>query len=82
MLAYLAGRDILSLLVEGGPILHQAFIEAGLVDRVQRVVTPHELGTGVPAEADWAERLALTMPARHVMLGPDEMMEADVHRTD
>jgi len=82
VMAYLAGRDIMSLLVEGGPLLHEAFIEAALVDRVQRVVTPHELGTGVPAEADWAERLQLKTPVRHAMLGPDEMMEADVHRTD
>src|SRR5262249_41642848 len=42
-LARLAERGILSLLVEGGPTLHGALADAQLIDRVQRVVTPHVL---------------------------------------
>jgi diaminohydroxyphosphoribosylaminopyrimidine deaminase/5-amino-6-(5-phosphoribosylamino)uracil reductase len=71
----LGARDVVSLLVEGGPGLHRAFAEAGLVDRMQLVVAAHALGYGVPAFA---------MPApgrdgRH--LGDDRLVEFDVHGT-
>lgn len=45
----LAEREIQSLLIEGGPRLQQAWLDAGLVDAVQYVRTPARLGTGVPA---------------------------------
>ena len=51
VLARLAERGLLSVLLEGGPTLQAAFFAAGLVDRVQRVETPHVLGTGVGAAA-------------------------------
>jgi diaminohydroxyphosphoribosylaminopyrimidine deaminase/5-amino-6-(5-phosphoribosylamino)uracil reductase len=81
VLRWLAARDIVTLLVEGGPALHAAFAGAGLVDRVQVVVTPHELRQGVPgwdaadSESSWRGRA----PAR--MLGDDRLIEFDVHRT-
>jgi diaminohydroxyphosphoribosylaminopyrimidine deaminase/5-amino-6-(5-phosphoribosylamino)uracil reductase len=49
VLARLGALEVQSLLVEGGPALQTAFVDAGLVDRVQRVTTPDRLGAGVPA---------------------------------
>ena len=71
----LAARDVVTLLVEGGPTLHRAFAEAGLVDRMQLIVAPHALGYGVPAFA---------MPAGTSLarkLGDDFLVEFDVHGT-
>jgi diaminohydroxyphosphoribosylaminopyrimidine deaminase/5-amino-6-(5-phosphoribosylamino)uracil reductase len=81
VLRWLAARDIVTLLVEGGPALHAALADRGLVDRVQYVVTPHELREGLPASipSAWAEAIART-PARP--LGADRLIEFDVHRTD
>jgi diaminohydroxyphosphoribosylaminopyrimidine deaminase/5-amino-6-(5-phosphoribosylamino)uracil reductase len=79
----LAARDILSLLVEGGPALHAAFAEAELIDRAQWVVTPRELGTGVPL-APLFTRLVTPPhePSRVTQLGEDVLIEFDVHGTD
>lgn len=75
----LAEREIVSLLVEGGPALHQAFIDAGLVDRLQLISTPRTLTTGVrPASHD---KLRIG-PARVTQLGEDTLKEFDVHRLD
>ena len=80
VLAWLAGRDVQSLLVEGGPALHRAFAAAGLADRAQVVVASQVLATGVPAAID----IAVLDPAtiRRHRLGDDELMEGDVYRTD
>ncbi len=79
VLGRLADRQIVSLLVEGGPTLQQAFADAGLVDRLQWISTRPELGSGVRAMsrrgAEWAE-------PRRTRLGDDELMEFDVHRAD
>jgi len=59
----LAERQVQSLLVEGGPALQQAWVEAGLVDAVQFVQTPVILGDGVcvaPALRAWARNVAHT----------------------
>ncbi len=49
LLEELGSRGILQLLVEGGPTLHSAFIEEGLVDRLQVYIGPKLLGsTGRP----------------------------------
>ena len=45
-LARLARRDVMSLIVEGGPMLHEAFWRAGLVDRVELFVSPASIGAG------------------------------------
>jgi riboflavin biosynthesis pyrimidine reductase len=73
-LARLAARDVVSLLVEGGPQLQRAFAEAGLIDRMQLVRAPHALGYGVPA---------FVMPSGEEFtrrLGDDLLVEFDVHR--
>jgi riboflavin biosynthesis pyrimidine reductase len=43
-LARLARREITSLIVEGGPVLHEAFWTAGLVDRIELFVSPRGVG--------------------------------------
>lgn len=45
-LARLATQDVMSLIVEGGPVLHEAFWRAGLVDRVELFVSPAAIGSG------------------------------------
>jgi diaminohydroxyphosphoribosylaminopyrimidine deaminase/5-amino-6-(5-phosphoribosylamino)uracil reductase len=79
----LAARDILSLLVEGGPALHAAFAEAELIDRAQWVVTPRELGTGVPLAPLFTRLITPPRePSRVTQLGEDILIEFDVHGTD
>jgi diaminohydroxyphosphoribosylaminopyrimidine deaminase/5-amino-6-(5-phosphoribosylamino)uracil reductase len=52
VLAYLAERDVVGVLLEGGPTLAGAFVAAGLVDRVVAYVAPALLGAGRPALGD------------------------------
>jgi diaminohydroxyphosphoribosylaminopyrimidine deaminase/5-amino-6-(5-phosphoribosylamino)uracil reductase len=82
VLGRVAMREILSVLVEGGPTLHAAFADAGLVDRVQWVVTSHGLGTGVPAASAISPDVLADGRATVVQLGADRLIEFDVHRTD
>jgi diaminohydroxyphosphoribosylaminopyrimidine deaminase/5-amino-6-(5-phosphoribosylamino)uracil reductase len=49
LLGALAGREVVSVLLEGGPTLAGAFVAAGLVDRVVGYVAPALLGAGQPA---------------------------------
>jgi diaminohydroxyphosphoribosylaminopyrimidine deaminase / 5-amino-6-(5-phosphoribosylamino)uracil reductase len=77
-LALLHERSVRSLLVEGGPTLQRAFVAAGLVDRVELLITPHVLGSGgvrwdVPA-------LRFVPPDFVAPLGPDVSVVTDVHR--
>jgi diaminohydroxyphosphoribosylaminopyrimidine deaminase / 5-amino-6-(5-phosphoribosylamino)uracil reductase len=79
----LAALGVSSLVVEGGPTLHQAFWDASLVDRVELFVAPRTLG---PSGVDWMHladgslaRLA-DFSARPV--GDDVLIEGYVHRTD
>jgi len=76
---WLAARGISSLVVEGGALLHRAFWDAGLVDRVQIFRTPVTLGMrGV----EWLpEPLALTA-VTETSLGADTLVEGYVHRSD
>ena len=80
-LRVLASRGITSLLVEGGPQLQDAFAEAGLVDRVQTIVVPQSLGSGVPLPKLMGLESALAQ-AIVTHAGPDILREADVHRAD
>jgi len=82
VLARLAGHQILSLLVEGGPALQAAFFDSGLVDRVQWVMTTRTLGRGLPLEPGAGSQLHWEMPPRITRLGDDVLVEFDVHRTD
>jgi diaminohydroxyphosphoribosylaminopyrimidine deaminase/5-amino-6-(5-phosphoribosylamino)uracil reductase len=82
-LATLAGLGIQSLLVEGGPVLHDALWRARVVDAVRVIVTPRVLGAaGVP----WLASARFSVPSlRHVDVapcGPDVIIEGDVYRTD
>lgn len=80
-LRVLAGRDVTSLLVEGGPSLQDAFAGAGLVDRVQTIAVPRSLGAGVPLPKLLGLERALSQ-AVVTHAGPDILREADVHRAD
>lgn len=82
VLESLAARDIVTLLVEGGPALHAAFAEAGLIDRVQWIVTPRELGAGVPLVAAIRPGLGTAGPSHTRQLGEDLLIEFDVHGID
>ncbi len=79
-LGVLVRRDVHSLLVEGGPTLHAACWQAGVVDRVSQLVSDRVLGPDavrwdVPAWLNgWAPRA--------VPLGHDVLLEADVYGTD
>jgi len=82
LMRWLGARDITSLLVEGGPALHDAFFAAGLVDRVQLLVSPRRLGGGVrlasrlERDNEWLRRPVTRK------LGHDRLIEWDVHGTD
>ena len=81
---WLAARQVLSLLVEGGRALQDACDAEGLLDRVQGGVAARELGdaSAVPAAA-CIRRAAgdfATAPGR--ALGDDRLIEWNVHGTD
>ncbi|MDP9436221.1 MAG: dihydrofolate reductase family protein, partial [Actinomycetota bacterium] len=52
LLQALQDRSVVSVLLEGGPVLAAAFLRAGLVDRVVGYVAPALLGAGVAAVGD------------------------------
>lgn len=79
-LRQLAALDVLALLVEGGPTLHAALWQAGLIDQVCELVADRPLGArGVPAGLP---DMAAAARRRIVPLGTDVLMESDVHRAD
>lgn len=79
-LEQLASRGISSVIVEGGVALHRAFWDAGLVDRVQVYMTPHQLG---PKALEWLPfPLPGLGPITVRQLGADTLTEAYVHGTD
>jgi diaminohydroxyphosphoribosylaminopyrimidine deaminase / 5-amino-6-(5-phosphoribosylamino)uracil reductase len=82
-LIVLGEQGITSLMVEGGPTLHRAFWDAGLVDRVQIFRTPRSVGAdGV----SWLDANGVSPDRlddlRTVRLGDDVMIEGYVHRAD
>jgi diaminohydroxyphosphoribosylaminopyrimidine deaminase/5-amino-6-(5-phosphoribosylamino)uracil reductase len=82
VLNWLGARQVTSLLVEGGPALHQAFFEENLVDRCQIAVTPGVLREGTPVAPALAAGDRWAAPDAGRRLGPDRLVEWDVHRTD
>jgi diaminohydroxyphosphoribosylaminopyrimidine deaminase/5-amino-6-(5-phosphoribosylamino)uracil reductase len=64
----LAHRGVLSLLVEGGGVLHASFFEAGLVDKVHAIIAPKIVGgTSYPAVAgDGVARMSEAITLRDV----------------
>jgi diaminohydroxyphosphoribosylaminopyrimidine deaminase/5-amino-6-(5-phosphoribosylamino)uracil reductase len=79
-LSELVRRDVHALLVEGGPTLHRAFWQAGVVDRLSQLVSDRALG---PDAVRWdvPARVIGWVP-RTVPLGHDVLMEADVYGSD
>ena len=78
-LGALAAHGIQSLVVEGGPTLHQAAWDAGVVDYMQIYVAPMVLGSG-PVMAPGPATAAASLVERHVrLLGPDVLIEGYVH---
>jgi diaminohydroxyphosphoribosylaminopyrimidine deaminase / 5-amino-6-(5-phosphoribosylamino)uracil reductase len=82
-IASLLDAGVSSLLLEGGAAVHRAAWQARSVDRVRCYVAPRTLGeTGVawPMTPDFS--LAALGPVRAMPLGPDVLLEADVHGVD
>ena len=71
------------LLLEGGARLHQAVWEAGVTDRLRLYIAPVRLGSaGVPWVSSSRLSIAALGGGRPRYLGPDLLLEADVHRFD
>ncbi len=87
LLAWLAARDVTSVLVEGGGELNAAFLEAGLVDRVAVFVAPIVLGGRsaiTPVEGAGralAEAFRIVEPSVR-RIGNDVLVEGDVERPE
>ncbi len=83
-LRLLATRGVQSVIVEGGPTLHEAFWNASVVDRVQMYVTPRVLGEPGVAWRRTPDMLNASAPHdRSVRLfGDDVLIEGYVHRID
>jgi diaminohydroxyphosphoribosylaminopyrimidine deaminase/5-amino-6-(5-phosphoribosylamino)uracil reductase len=85
VLTALAERHVVDVLLEGGPRLAGAFVEAGLVDRLLTYVAPTLLGAGPQALGDAG--VGTITDAHHfvveqvTMSGPDVRVSA-VRRTD
>jgi diaminohydroxyphosphoribosylaminopyrimidine deaminase/5-amino-6-(5-phosphoribosylamino)uracil reductase len=72
---------IQSLLVEGGPALHAAFWDEGMVDYVRLYVSPVVLGTDGLALLEGRRFASTALFDRKVdQLGPDVVIEGYVHR--
>lgn len=81
LLRLLAGREVQSLLVEGGSRIHGAFVASGLVDSVAVFLAPRLVGAGVPIVQgrglDW-RKPAVLGPLSLCGLGGDILLTADV----
>jgi diaminohydroxyphosphoribosylaminopyrimidine deaminase/5-amino-6-(5-phosphoribosylamino)uracil reductase len=74
----LAAEGVQSLLLEGGPTLATAFLEADLVDKILVFVAPVLAGAGSPPTAQLGSpRTVSNLTARPV--GDDVLLEAYVH---
>ena len=80
-LALLGREGIRTLLVEGGPRLHAAFWEAGMIDEVQVFVAPDmHLPGGVPMLAGDGPCLAALADLAVEAVGDDVLVRGYVHR--
>lgn len=85
-LARLTQREVVHVLLEGGPRLAGAFVAAGLVDRVRWYLAPALLGAGAAALVDagittMAQALRLDV-VDVVRVGPDLRIDARVRREE
>jgi diaminohydroxyphosphoribosylaminopyrimidine deaminase/5-amino-6-(5-phosphoribosylamino)uracil reductase len=77
-LSVLGEESVQSLLLEGGPTLASAFLEAGLVDKLLVFVAPRISGEGPGMLEGLSRRLPVTrMEARRI--GGDVLLQAYVH---
>jgi diaminohydroxyphosphoribosylaminopyrimidine deaminase/5-amino-6-(5-phosphoribosylamino)uracil reductase len=80
LLAHLADRDVLTLLVEGGGVILGGFFDAGLVDKVHAIIAPIIVGAAdAPAAVagEGADRMAVALRLRDVTverLGEDVLV--------
>ncbi|HLX33528.1 MAG TPA: bifunctional diaminohydroxyphosphoribosylaminopyrimidine deaminase/5-amino-6-(5-phosphoribosylamino)uracil reductase RibD [Gaiellaceae bacterium] len=74
----LAADGVQSLLLEGGPTLATAFVEAGLVDKVLFFVAPVLAGAGTPVLGELTRPLEL-LHLRSEPSGEDVLVEAYLH---
>ena len=81
---WLAARDVVSVLIEGGPTLHEACAAEGLIDRVQLAVSPKPLqgSDGMPLPAFMRDGQREWDRAAGRNIGRDRLIEWDVHGTD
>jgi diaminohydroxyphosphoribosylaminopyrimidine deaminase/5-amino-6-(5-phosphoribosylamino)uracil reductase len=74
----LASEGVQSLLLEGGPTLATAFLEAGFVDKLLVFVAPTIAGSGPRFVGDLAAPVDLSR-LRATAVGEDVLLEAYVH---
>jgi diaminohydroxyphosphoribosylaminopyrimidine deaminase/5-amino-6-(5-phosphoribosylamino)uracil reductase len=82
--AWLASRQVLSVLIEGGPALQDACAAEDLIHRVQVAVAPWRLGAtgGVPMAGFIRRAVGDLHEVSGHDLGDDRLIEWDVHGTD
>ena len=77
----LSSRDIQSILLEGGAVVHQAAWDERVVDYAQLYIAPAALGGGGPAMAGPSGSFLAALSEQSVRpLGPDVLIEGYVHR--
>ena len=82
-LTRLTASEVTSLVVEGGPTLHEAFWRAKLVDRVQFFLTPHIAGPeGLPGAPFPVGTVAALVGGSARPIGEDILIEGYVHGLD
>ena len=82
-LARLTRLEVTSLVLEGGPTLHEAFWRAKLVDRVQFFLTPHIAGPGgLPGAPFPIGTAGALVDASARPIGEDILIEGYVHGLD
>jgi diaminohydroxyphosphoribosylaminopyrimidine deaminase/5-amino-6-(5-phosphoribosylamino)uracil reductase len=83
-LSRLAELDVTSIILEGGPTLHEAFCRARLIDRVQIYVGDRALSG--PSPVPWLDAQTLPWTAfvrpRLRILGDDVCIEADLDKDE
>lgn len=67
-----------SLLLEGGPTLATAFVEAGLVDKLLVFVTPHLAGSGPKLFGELTRSVRLSRVSSE-RIGEDVLIGAYIH---